>query len=248
MPWNAKPGLTGIVAGCILSSLMAAAPDPEAASIVRHGDISILAVHTFRPLDAIATALESQFGIAVSAEDPLFQFRGDMMDISPEVPKLRKGTLVPARWGFEVQFATMPDGAPRDVRDLLNRVVAAANAQSQFAYRLDEDSGAFSFVPTRTHDPQGNSIEMTPLLDRPVTILQGVRRINESAALMADELSKQTGMRVSCCQSSVAGIPWGMDKMAFGANGEPARVILKRLGLSHWHVRCDETFCTIDMR
>src|ERR1039458_9567282 len=74
----------------------------DVAQIELRGDSAILSVNTFRPLDAIATKLESQFGIAVSAEDPVFQFRGDMMDISPEVPGLRTGTLVPARWGFEV--------------------------------------------------------------------------------------------------------------------------------------------------
>jgi len=38
---------------------------------------------------------------------------------------------------------------------------------------------------THARDAQGRSIAMTPLLDRPVTIPPGVRRINESAALMA---------------------------------------------------------------
>jgi hypothetical protein len=60
-----------------------------------------------------------------------------------------------------------------------------------FAYRLDEASGAFFFIPTRTRDAQGRSIAMTPLLDRPVTIPAGIRRINESAALMAADLSPQ---------------------------------------------------------
>lgn len=70
----------------------------DVAQIERHGDSAVLSVNTFRPLDAVATELGSQFGIAVSAEDPLFQFRGDMMDISLEVPRVRPGTLVPARW------------------------------------------------------------------------------------------------------------------------------------------------------
>jgi hypothetical protein len=171
-----------------------------------------------------------------------------MMDISVEVPKVRAGALVPARWGFEVQFPVNPDGSPRDTRDLLRSIVTAANAQSHFAYRLDENGDAFSFVPTRTHDAQGRSIAVTPLLDRPVTIPPGVRRIHESASLMAKELSKQTGLRVSCCQSFIAGYPWGMEEVMFAANGEQARAVLRRLGLNHWHMRCDGTFCFIDMR
>jgi hypothetical protein len=185
-----------------------AAQSSDVATIERHGDYSTLSVHTFRPLDAVATALDSQFGIAVGAEDPLFQFEGDMMDISVEVPKVRPGTLVPARWGFEVQFPVNPDGSPRDTGDLLRSIVAAANAQSQFTYRLDEDRGAFPSLPTRTHDAQGRSIAITPLLDRLVRIPLGIRRINESAWLMAQELSRQTGLQVSCCQARAIRGAW----------------------------------------
>jgi hypothetical protein len=219
----------------------------DVAQIERHGDSAILSANTFRPLDAIATKLELEFGIAVSAEDPVFQFHGDMMDISLEVPKVRPGTLVPARWGFEVRFPLNPDGSPQNVRELLAGVVAEANLRSPFAYRLDQTGGAF-FIPTRTRDAQGRSIAMTSLLDRPVTIPAGVRRIHESASLMAADLSRQTGLRVSCCQSVIAGYPWGMEEVMFAANNEPARSVLRRLGLNHWHMRCDDKFCFIDMR
>jgi hypothetical protein len=212
----------------------------EVAQIKRRDDSAVLSVNTFRPFDAIATKLEAQFGVAVSAEDPVFQFRGDMMDISLEVPRVRPGTLVPARWGFEVRFALNPDGSPQNVRELLTGIVAEANVRSPFAYRLDEAGGAFFFVPTRTRDAQGRSIAMTPLLDRAVTIPPGVRRINESASLMAADLSRQTGLRVSCCQSAIAGYPWGMEEVMFAANSESARSVLRRLGLNRWHMRCDE--------
>jgi hypothetical protein len=241
-------GLTRILAAIALASVAAAAQTADVAIIERHGDFSNLSVNTFRPLDAVATTLELQFGIAVGAEDPFFQFRGDMTDISIEVPNVRAGTFVPARWGFELKFSVKPDGSPRDTRDLLRSIVAAANARSQFAYRLDDNSNAFSFVPTRNHDAQGRSIAVTPLLDRPVTIPPGVRRISESASLMAKELSKQTGLQVSCCQSFIAGYPWGMEEIAFAANGERARDVLRRLGLNHWHMRCDGTYCFIDMK
>ena len=184
----------------------------------------------------------------MSAEDPVFQFRGDMMDISREDPSVRAGVLVPARWGFEVRFPINPDGSPQNVRALLASIVAEANLRSPFAYRLDEVGGAFFFVPTRTRDAQGRSIAMTPLLDRPVTIPAGIRRIHESAALMAADLSRQTGLQVSCCQSVIAGYPWGMEEVMFSANNEPARSVLMRLGLNHWHMRCDDKFCFIDMR
>lgn len=227
----------------------AAAPrNAEEAKIERHGDSAVLSVHTFRPLEAIADELESEFGIPVSAEDPVFQSRGDMMDISPEVPRLRPGTLVPARWGFQVTFPLKPDGSAKDPHELLTNIVGEANRQSAFGWRLDQAKGVYFFVPTRTHDANGQSIAVIPLLDRLVTIPPGTRRINESAELMANDLSRQTGLRVSCCQGAISGYPWGMEQMPFSADHEPARSVLLRLGLRRWHVGCDFQFCIINMQ
>lgn len=64
-------------------------------------------------------------------------FRGDMMDISAEVPRLKPGTLVPKRQKIEVDFPVDANGLPRDFRDLLQRIADQPNAQSGFAYRVD---------------------------------------------------------------------------------------------------------------
>ena len=239
-----------VLAYAALASSIAVAQPSDAATIQRHGDTATLSVKTHRPVDAITKLLESKFGIAVGAEDPSLLFAGDWMDISREEPTVRTGTLVPARWGFDVRFPVRPDGSPRDVLGLLHSIAAAANARSPFAYRLDEAEagGAFSFVPTRTRNPGGRSIAALPLLDRRVSIPSAIRPLAASASLMAEELSRQTGLRVSCCQSFVAGVPWGLPEVSFSAQDEPARSVLLRLGLTHWHVRCDRTFCVIDIR
>ena len=46
---------------------------------------------------------------------------------------------------------------------------------------------------------------------------------------MAEELSKQTGLHVGCCQALVAGVPWGTAQISFGADNKPARQVLKQL-------------------
>ena len=227
---------------------VAAPQTSDVAQIERRGGFGILSVDTFRPLHAISTKLRSQFGVAVFAEDPILQFRGDMKERLPEVPGVHPAAFVPAPWGFEVRFPMNPDGSPQNIRALLAAIVAEANLRSPFAYRLDEAGGAFFFVPTRTRDAQGRSIAMTPLLDRAVTIPLGVRRINESAALMAADLSRQTGLKVSCCESVIAGYPWGIQAIIFGADNEPARSVLMRLGLGNWQTSCDDKSCFIDRR
>jgi hypothetical protein len=225
----------------LVGSIFAASSSDDA-TIERHGDWARLRADTFRPLDAIATLLGG------SAEDPFYQFDGDLMDISAEVARLRPGTMVPRRLRIDVVFDVNADGSPRDLRDLLDRVVVAENGQSPFGYRVDWDANGFFFIPTRTRDKDGKIIEITPLLDRRVTIPKGSRQIRQSAELMASELAKQTGLTVSCCQSSVAGYPWGMQVVEFGATNEPARSVLKRLGLTRWHARCDKSFCFIEQR
>jgi hypothetical protein len=221
----------------VASGLAVTAQQSDLAVIERHGQDATLTVDTFRPLDAIATRLEEEFGLVVSAEDPF------------EAPRVRAGTLVPGRRRLEVHFSLKnSEGSQLDARELLKNVINTANAQLPFAYRLDMDGAAFFLVPTRTRDAQGRSIEITPLLDRKVTIPPGTRSIAENAQLMAEALSSQTGLRVSCCESFVAGYPWGMEKISFAAFNEPARSVLKRLGLNRWHMRCDTRFCAIDRR
>src|SRR5256884_4791049 len=112
----------------------------------------------------------------------------------------------------------------------------------------------------------GDLEDFLPLLDRNVTIPLGTRRIAEYANLMTDELSKQTGLHIGCCQRLVAGVPWGMAKVRFEADNKPAREVLKWLILSeqqansqassrhpdydHWVVSCDGTgapWCFIEV-
>ena len=91
----------------------------DVATVERVGDFSTLSVNTFRPLDAVATTLELKFGIVVSAEDPFFQFSGDLEDVSVRNPEMRSGALVPASWGFDVRFPVKPDGSPQDPLGML---------------------------------------------------------------------------------------------------------------------------------
>jgi hypothetical protein len=72
-----------------------------------------------------------------------------------------------------------------------------------YGYRLDVSGGDYALVPTRTRISNGDLEDLLPLLDRNVTIPLGTRRIAEYANLMADELSKQTGLHIGCCQSVI---------------------------------------------
>lgn len=167
---------------------------------------------------------------------------------------------------IEVRFSTSGNGQPNDVPGLLRQVVDAANREMPYGYRLDVTGDDYALVPTRTRNSNGDLEDVMPLLDRNVTIPLGTRSIAEHANLMADELSRQTGLHIGCCQRLVAGVPWGTAKVTFEADNKPAREVLKGLILIEqpanwqassqhpnydlWVVSCDGTgapWCFIEV-
>jgi hypothetical protein len=248
---------------CLVWGTATLAQSPEVGRVERNGGQATLIVDSPRPLDSAAMTIAEQFSIPVSAEDPPYVYQDDMKDVTADIARraspLRR-VFIPKGGRLEVQFALRPDGLPVDVRALLRDLVDKANARFPFGYRLDDDGDSLTLVPTRTRDMLGRVVEITPLLDRRVTIAPGTRTIAENAKLMADALSAQTGLRVSCCQGVVAGIPWGMREVAFEARDEPARSVLKRLitasleGRSngyYWLQRCDplpSNWCFINLQ
>jgi len=244
---NSMPALFGLCAtiGLLASASFLSAQNPEAGRVDRQGDQAVLIVDGPRPVDSAAITLAQEFGIAVSVEDPPYIFHDDIQDVTADVwrvPNPQRRVLVPKGGRLEVRFALKPDGSPQDLPGLLRDLIAAANARFPFAYRLDADGTRFTLVPTRTRDALGQVMEVTPLLDRRVTIPAGTRSIAATAALMADALSAQTGLRVNCCQGGVAGIPWGMAEVAFEADNEPGRNVLVRLIAAAAPVRSDRAF------
>ena len=250
----------------LLPSVMSA-QNLEAGRVDRHGDQAVLIVDGPRPVDSAAITLAQEFGIAVSVEDPPYIFPEDMKDVTDgvttadvsRVPNPQRRVLIPKGGRLEIRFALKPDGSPQDLPGLLRDLIAAANARFLFTYRLDADGTRFTIVPTLTRNALGKKTDVTPLLDRRVTIPAGTRSIADTAALMADALSAQTGLRVYCCQGAVRGIPRGMAEIPFEANNEPARNVLIRLisaaapgqsDRAYWLQRCDtlpSNWCFINL-
>ena len=232
----------------------------ECAKVTRSGDEVTMIADSIRVVDSIATTLAQRFGVLVNAEEPQYQFSGDLQDIpeadpgwSAQHPKVHY--RVPERRHMEIRFSILRDGSPSDVEGLMQQVLEKANQQTPFRYRLDVDGEFFSFAPTATRDANGIVVAAMPLLDRRITIPLGDRRISESAKLMADSLSAQTGLRVSCCQGIVASIPWGHSSAPFEAHNETARNVLERLlrlelspPRDYWLLRCDSGWCSSNVQ
>jgi len=265
-------GFVFFLAGLSATSLIVGAQNPnDCASIRENGDEVTLRVETWDPVLTIGRTLADRYGIKVSVEAPKWAFLGDTEDVAVADPAFSEQHNnihydVMKRHAIEVRFSTSENRQPVDVAGLLRQVADAANRKMPYGYRLDVNGDDYALVPTRTRNSNGNLEDVLPLLDRSVTIPLGTRSIAEHANLMADELSKQTGWHIGCCQAFVAGVPWGMAKVRFGADNQPAREVLKWLILTeqqansqassrhpdydHWVVRCDGTgapWCFIEV-
>ena len=259
-----------------LASLLASSPigdeqNPnECASVTENGDEVTIRAESWDPVFNIGRTLADRYGISVSVEAPKWAFSSDTEDVAVADPEFSEQHNnihydVMKRHTVEVRFSPSGNMHPDDVAELLRQVANAANKEMPYGYRLDA-SGEYALVPTSTRNSNGDLEDVLPLLDRNVTIPSGTRNIAEHAKLMADELSKQTGLHVGCCQALVAGVPWGTAQISFEANNKPARQVLKQLMVAeqkansessathpyydHWVVRCDGTgapWCFIEV-
>lgn len=265
-------GSVFLLAALLVTPLIASAPSPnDCATVEKNGNETALRVESWDPVLAIGVTIADRYGIKVSVEAPKWAFPGDTEDVAVAHPEFSEQHDhihfdVMRRHAIEVRFSTSGNGHPADVAGLLRQLADAANREMPYEYRLDVSGDDYALVPTRTRNSNGELQDVLPLLDRRVTISSGTRSIVEHAKLMADELGKQTGLRIGCCKSSLTGIPWGMAEVKFEADHKPAREVLKSLMLieqqansqsssghpdyDHWVVRCDGTgvpYCSIQL-
>jgi hypothetical protein len=265
-------GFVFLLAGLLVTSLIGGAQNPnDCASVKENGDEVTLRAESWDPVLTIGRTLADRYGINVSVEAPKWAFPGDTEDVAVADPAFSEQHAnihydIMKRHAIEVRFSTSGNRHPDDVARLLRQVADAANREMPYGYRLDVSGGDYALVPTRTRKSNGDFEDVLPLLDRNVTIPMGTRSIAEHANLMADELSKQTGLHIGCCQGLVAGVPWGMAEVRFEADNKPAREVLKWLILTeqqansqassrhpnydHWVVSCDGTgapWCFIEV-
>lgn len=261
-----------LLAALLVTPLIVSAPSPnDCATVEKNGDEITLRAESWDPVLDVGVTIADRYGIKVSVEAPKWAFPGDTEDVAIADPAFSEEHDhihydVMRRHTIEVRFSTSANGRPDDVAGLLRQLADAANREMPYEYRLDASGDDYALVPTGTRNSKDALEDVLPLLDRKVTISSGTRSIAEHAKLMADELSKQSGLRIGCCQALVAGVPWGMAEIKFEADRKPAREVLKSLILieqqansqasswhpdyDHWVVRCDGSgvpFCFIEV-
>lgn len=107
------------------------------------------------------------------------------------------------------------------------------NQQTPFAFEVREQVHPgrhyFSFVPTRTRNEMGQTIESPSYLDTKVTIPLQTARVNSLAGDLSLALARSIGRPFACCREIVAGVPWGMNYVTYQTSDQPAREVLEDL-------------------
>jgi hypothetical protein len=263
--------LTFILFAVQLCTTLAAGQNSDCASVSQSSKEVILTANSWDPVYAIGATLADRYGINISVESPQWAFPGDTEDVAIADPQFsaqhrNAHYLIMKRHNVEVGFSPVGNPAPNDVSHLLSQVAEAANKEMPYFYRLDAHDDEYVLVPTKIRSSSGEVEDAQPLLDRRVTIPPASRSIAEHARIMADQLSEQTGLNISCCQMLASGVNWGLAEVPFQAENEPARDVLRRLirlerqensqapnrhpDYDHWAVRCDGTgapWCSIEV-
>ena len=226
-----------------------------------HRDSATLIAGGSRPLDMAAYTLSICLGIHVSAEDPHYEFKGDVLDVTaPEWSALHPDRHVYAgRPGkVEVSFA-VERGEPKDIATLLNDAAREVNTQLPWAYKVTTRTVAnqkfSSFVPTRYRNQAGELKDEHSYLDTKIDIPQQTASIADFAQTLTLQMSEALGTTFSCCQAIVIGQPWGSKSIHYEAVGTPAREVLEDLlaqndNYESYNLRCQplqKQYCFINV-
>jgi hypothetical protein len=220
-----RRGTAALSALVIAFSVVLTAQGQEFARVLRNGEQATLSVFGPRPVDLAAKKLVDEFRVVINVEDPLYFYSDDVQ--FSHVAASGKQVTIPRASLLEVRFNVRPDGSLQDIRQVLADLVETANVQLPFAYRIDRDGETLTLVATRTRDEQGRSVDLTPILDRRISIPLGTRRFFEHVNLLTHALEKQTGVHVGCCTGTADNQPGPL--IAFRADDEPARSAFLRL-------------------
>lgn len=206
--------------------------------VIRGNGEATLTVFDGRPLERAAQTLAHEFEVKVSAENPLYLWRGDLVEVSRQTSGER--TMTPKPVLLEVTFPLDGEGQPANVRSLLETLIAQTSIDRPFGYRVDIGPGGYTLVPTQMRNDEGRLVSYASPLDTVVTLTRAVRPHALHASAIREQVEAGSGYHITCCTSYVGNFDYKL--VEFGAH-ESARHALQRLGLLRpmpvvQHMRC----------
>lgn len=239
----------GLISTAILSAQTANVP-PPAGTIVSH-----------RPLSDAADMLERRFGWLITYEDPLWQFEGETLDLTPSrCPEVMR-TPAP-RLGQLAFEKVLSNAGPNPDRDLLVADMVRAHNESRNpgVFRMISDGDRCHIVPKSVKGKNGELAPTQPLLDTPIYVSLPESGPSVAVRHILDEIERARGVRV------VSELSWEFDRAVFGsrkmkvtATGNTARSFLTKIFKEAnrplaWHLLCQPAaadqpgFCVFNLQ
>ncbi len=184
-----------------------------------------------RPLLQAIIATREEYGWDVSYEDPPYKSTYDLVDDTNPQWRLAhpsaKGVTIPDGGAFQ---CTYPENSAifslNGERQTLDRVVGCFNqtdGPGRFMVRQQSD-GRFVVLGTAVLDNTGYLAPVHAILDAPISIPEATRRADETIALILQQLSAASKIKI--------GLAWGpvnllaQATVKIGGSGVPARTLL----------------------
>ena len=183
-----------------------------------------------RPLATMAENLEHKIGEPVNYEDALYEYSGDLIDITKEVAapdfvashpnyhviSMRRGSLVGEY--DEAELKKSPE-------TVLNRMITAYNLSNPPAtFRLLTKSDGFIIVPDTVKKASGVLVGASRPLDTPITIEPGTRSARETLQILLRTLSAKNAVGLGSEPTNLI----DQSTVTLQADNEPARDVLMR--------------------
>ncbi len=197
--------------------------------------ISDLRVNDPRPMMSMSDQLQQRFGIAINYEDPRYEYKDDISDITSEVlnaaqrqTKPNARILIPRGGSLAVAAASVRRGQPVDAAVVLENAKAQLEAASlPGRFTITQTPLAVFVEPRQIRTSSGGWANVTPVLSTPIRFARERRTAAATLALIVSETAKSAGTRVE-----VVSEPMGVFaavEVELGVEDQPARAALVAL-------------------
>lgn len=184
-----------------------------------------------RPLVLMTERLQAVYGVPITYEDTKY-VGSKVVDITihpkNDPSKTVIAKTIKERIPLYTKIEVPPDGAPLEVRKKLaapplEEAVHSYNSQrGDEVFTVTESEKGFHVVARKFVDTSGKMAELEPLLDTPITLPEGTRKISEAVEVISKAVP---GLWIGVFPINL----FLQQKTTISASNEPARSVLDRL-------------------
>ena len=194
-----------------------------------------LAVQEPRPMMAIVDQLQAKFGIAINYEDPPFQNKTDIVDVTNQVQSQRQREanpnvriLIPRGGALSVALGTIRLGQIQDASVVLERASGLYEAASfPGKFQVSQTTICAFVEPLKVRLTAGEWTGVQSVLSVPISIVREKRTAADTLTAILAAVRKAGGARIDL--AAVPMVEFASINVEIGGTTEPARNTLMTL-------------------